>query len=181
MSICPDNKEALEAYVEWIKARWNVTVHKSTVSRILKDSHKRLNEDITNPNSKRHKSVKFSELEQALMEFILTYQHRTILSDAIIIDKAKLFAERLQIPESKLQFSSGWLYKFKERNGIRLRRLYGEAVRMPLLKIFHYCMRNCQDKIYNMDKTGLFYWLEPDRSLATTRLSGQKRIKNVCL
>jgi len=42
-----DNKEVLEAYVEWIKARWNVTVHKSTVSRILKDSHKRLNEDIT--------------------------------------------------------------------------------------------------------------------------------------
>jgi transposase len=31
-----DNKEALEACVEWIKARWNVTVHKSTVSRILK-------------------------------------------------------------------------------------------------------------------------------------------------
>ena len=58
--------------------------HKSTVSRILKDSHKRLNEDITNPNSKRHKSVKFPELEQTLMEFILTYQHRTILSDAII-------------------------------------------------------------------------------------------------
>ena len=101
--------------------------HKSTVSRILKDSHKHLNEDITNPNSKRHKSVKFPELEQALMEFILTYQHRTILSDAIIIDKAKLFAERLQIPESKLQFSSGWLYKFKEWNGIQLQKLHGEA------------------------------------------------------
>ena len=70
-----DNKEALETYVEWIKAKWNVTVHKSTVSRILKDSHKRLAEDIINPSSKRHKPVKFPELERALMEFILTYQH----------------------------------------------------------------------------------------------------------
>src|SRR5438128_5185627 len=79
-----DHKEALEAYVDWIKAKWNVTVHKSTVSRILKGSDKRLSEEITNPDSKRHKSVNFPELERALREFILTYQHQTILSDAII-------------------------------------------------------------------------------------------------
>ena len=57
-----DNKAALEAYVNWIKVKWNVTIHKSTVSRILKDSHKRLNEDIANPDSKRHKSVNFLNL-----------------------------------------------------------------------------------------------------------------------
>jgi len=137
-----------------------------------------------NPNSKRHKSVKFPELEQALMEFILTYQHRTILSDAIIIDKAKLFAERLQISESKLQFSSGWLYKFEERNGIQLRKLHGEAGSsdqndiieiLPLLR--EKLSRFPLDRIYNMDETGLFYRLEPDRSLATTRLSGRKKNK----
>jgi len=179
-----DNKAALEAYVNWIKVKWNVTVHKSTVSRILKDSHKRLNEDIANPDSKRHKSVKFPELERALMEFILTYQHRTILSDAIIIAKAKLFAERLQIPESKLQFSSGWLQKFKERNGIQLRKLHGEASssdqnaiieNLPSLR--EKLSRFPLDRIYNMDETGLFYRLEPDRSLATTRLSGRKKNK----
>ena len=101
------------------------------------------------------------------MEFILTYQHRTILSDAIIIDKAKLFAERLQISESKLQFSSGWLYKFKERNGIQLRKLHGEAGSsnqnaiieiLPLLR--EKLSRFPLDRIYNMDETGLFYRLE---------------------
>jgi hypothetical protein len=120
------------------------------------------------------------------MEFILTYQHRTILSDAIIITKAKLFAERLQTPESKLQFSSGWLQKFKERNGIQLRKLHGEASssdqnaiieNLPSLR--EKLSRFPLDRIYNMDETGLFYRLEPDRSLATARLPERKRIKNV--
>ena len=30
-----DNKEVLEAYVEWIKGRWNVTVHKSTILKTV--------------------------------------------------------------------------------------------------------------------------------------------------
>ena len=159
--------------------------HKSTVSRILKDSDKRLNEDITNPNSKRHKSVKFPELEQALMEFILTYQHRTILSDAIIIDKAKLFAERLQIPENKLQFSSGWLYKFKERNGIRLRRLYGEASssdqntiieNLPLLR--EKLSRFPLNRIYNMD---CFIGWNPIDHWRQHVSRDEKKIKNVYL
>ena len=122
------------------------------------------------------------------MEFILTYQHRTILSDAIIIDKAKLFAERLQISESKLQFSSGWLYKFKERNGIQLRKLHGEAGSsdqndiieiLPLLR--EKLSRFPLDRIYNMDETGLFYRLEPDRSLQRHVFRDVKRVKNVFL
>jgi len=54
-----------------------------------------------------------------LKEFVLNYQHQTILSDAILIEKAKMIAEGLGIPQNALQFSSGWLHKFKDRNGIR--------------------------------------------------------------
>jgi hypothetical protein len=92
-----DNRQTLKEYVNWVKVNWNVTIHESTISRILKSSDKRLNEDVTSPDTKRHKPVKFPELELALREFVLTYQHRTILNDAIIIEKAKLFANSLKM------------------------------------------------------------------------------------
>ncbi|CAG8805148.1 24248_t:CDS:2, partial [Cetraspora pellucida] len=49
--------------------------------------------------AKRHRTVTVPELELALKEFILIYQHRTILSDAIMIEKAKLLADELGLYE----------------------------------------------------------------------------------
>ncbi|CAG8826511.1 15278_t:CDS:2, partial [Racocetra persica] len=46
-------------------------------------------------------TITVSELELALKEFILIYQHRTILSDAMMIKKAKLLADELGVPEGK--------------------------------------------------------------------------------
>ncbi len=86
------------------------------------------------------------------------------------------------IPEGTLAFSPGWLYKFKKRNGIKERKLQGEessadlnaiTEALPLLK--DKCTRYPPERIYNMDETGLFYRLEPDRTLATQRLSGCKK------
>jgi len=82
----------------------------------------------------------------------------------MLIEKARKLASELEIPRDALQFSSGWLQKFKDRNGIRLRKLEGEAMSadenaisnaLPLLRerFSNYSL----DKIYNMDETGLFY------------------------
>ena len=38
-----------------------------------------------------------------------------------------MIANGLDIPQDALQFSSGWLHKFKDRNGIRQWKLGGEA------------------------------------------------------
>ena len=38
-----------------------------------------------------------------------------------------MIADKLDIPWDVLQFSLRWLYKFKERNRIRQRKLEGEA------------------------------------------------------
>ena len=100
-----------------------VRVDKSTIIRILKSSNKRLTTKIIHPEQKQNKLVTFSELELALKEFILNYQHQTILSDAILIEKAKLLANGLEILEEALKFSSGWLHGFKKRNGIRQEKL----------------------------------------------------------
>ena len=83
-----------------------------------------------------------------------------------------------------MQFSSGWLHKFKERNGIRLRKLHGEAssinqdvVIESRLSLQEKMSSYPAERIYNMDETGLFYRLEPDTLLATLRLSGRKKDK----
>ena len=63
----------------------------------------RLASEVVNPATKCHKAVVVPELELALKEFVLTYQHRVILSDALLIEKAKLLANELEVPEGTLQ------------------------------------------------------------------------------
>ncbi len=97
-------------------------------------------------------------------EFVLIYQHKAILSDAILVEKAKKIAMGLGVPEGTLAFSTGWLGKFKNRNGIHQIKLHGEASSadlaaisdaLPLLK--SKCEHYPPERIYNMDETGLFY------------------------
>lgn len=107
-------------------------MNESTITRILQKNDEILNTEISNPEAKRHKSVTFPELELALKEFILIYQSKTILSDALIIEKAKQLADRLGIPNGTLSFSPGWLQKFKDRNGIRQQKLHGEVFSLML-------------------------------------------------
>jgi hypothetical protein len=178
------HKMTRKEYVNWIEQQWAVRVDESTVTRILQKSEDILNTEIIRPNAKRHKPVTVPELELALKEFILTYQDKAILSEAILIEKAKQLAVGLEVPDETLKFSAGWLQKFKERNRIRQQRLHGEASSvdsaaiadaLPLLR--SKCENYPLERIYNMDETGLFYRLEPDRSLATQRLSGRKKDK----
>jgi hypothetical protein len=161
-----NNKKTRRQYVDWVEEQWGVRVDESTISRILKTLEKRLSTEVQNAEAKRHKSVTVPELELALKEFVLNYQHKTALSDAMLIEKAKLFANGFGVQDS-LQFSHGWLQKFKERNGIHQQKLQGEAASadqaaiitaLPLLK--EKCAEYPLERIYNMDETGLFYRYE---------------------
>ncbi|CAB5367237.1 unnamed protein product [Rhizophagus irregularis] len=127
-------------------------------------AQKRLSSETISPNTKRHKLVTYPELEFALKEFVLTYQYRTVLSDALLIEKARMIADGLDIPRDALQFFSEWLHKFKDRNGIHQQKLDGEALStdeaaiadaLPLLR--ERCFNYPFERIYNMDETGLFY------------------------
>jgi len=158
------NKLTRKQYVDWVKQKWKVRVDESTITRILQTQNKRLSSELITPEHKRNRSVMYPELELALKEFVLRYQHQTILSDAILIEKAKLLASELEIPEDALQFSSGWLQGFKKRNGIHQEKLHGEAASsdqtaideaLPLLR--NKCANYPLERIYNMDETGLFY------------------------
>ncbi|CAB5373718.1 unnamed protein product [Rhizophagus irregularis] len=48
------------------------------------------------------------------------------------------------------------------------------AIANALLLLRELCFNYPPERIYNMDETGLFYRLEPDRILATKRLAGRK-------
>jgi hypothetical protein len=98
-----NNKRTRSQYVNWIEQKWGLKVDESTITRILQTKDKRLTTEVIKPDAKRHKGVIVPELEFALKEFVLTYQHRTILSDALLIEKAKLLADELQVPQGTLQ------------------------------------------------------------------------------
>ena len=68
-----DNKRTRAQYVNWIEEKWSVRVNESTITRILQTAEERLGSETINPNSKRHKSVTYPELELALKEFVLNY------------------------------------------------------------------------------------------------------------
>jgi len=64
----------------------------------LQTKDKRLITEVIKSDAKYHKGVIVPKLELAFKEFVLTYQHRTILSDTLLIEKAKLLADELQVP-----------------------------------------------------------------------------------
>jgi hypothetical protein len=98
-----NNKKTRTQYVDWIEQKWGFRVNESTITRILQSKEKRLTTEITKPEAKRHKPVTVPVLELALKEFVLCYQHKTILSDAILIEKAKILASELGVPQGTLQ------------------------------------------------------------------------------
>ncbi|CAG8750940.1 18233_t:CDS:2, partial [Racocetra persica] len=48
-----------------------------------------LNSEIFNSDIKHHRAVIYSELDFMLKEFVLIYQNKMILSDALLVEKAK--------------------------------------------------------------------------------------------
>ena len=106
------------------------------------------------------------------------------LTDLLIKEKARIFAQAFNIPESNLTFSNGWLEKFKKRNHIQRYRAHGEAGSAPLeslseerMKLRRLLGRFTLDRIYNIDETGLFYRMLPNQTLSTHPIAGQKKDK----
>lgn len=97
--------------------------------------------------------------------------------------KSAQFSEELGLLEFKN--STGWLSKFKQRNGYKIRKLYGEMkTNEPvdiqecldiILKKFDVYS---EDNIYNLDETGLFYKLIPSKTFCKTAKPGYKNFKD---
>ena len=112
------------------------------------------------------------------------------LSGEAIKQVAILFYDKLNVPaEERLQLSEGWLYKFKQRQKLKLVHFHGEAasataeaVKAERSRIAALITTFCEEgysfnDIYNMDETALFYAATPDQGLAREARSGKKQSK----
>src|SRR4051794_13530505 len=140
----------------------NLNIERSTVSKILSQSDrwKTIN-DKYSAQIFRHREVKFPVLEQVMSLWVENVTAGgVILTDLLIKEKAKTFAEAFNIQENELVFSNGWLYKFKQRNNIRRYHIHGESESAPLAslpeertKLQQLLSRYTLDQIYNIDET----------------------------
>ena len=84
----------------------------------------------------------------------------------------------------KIHLSSGWLYKFKNRNSFKRYRLFGESgdvnievIISELPKLRETVSEYSINHVFNADEFGLFYKLAPDSSTAPSRISRRKKKK----
>ncbi|KAI0373755.1 CenpB-DNA-bind-domain-containing protein [Pilatotrama ljubarskyi] len=96
-------------------------VERSTVSKILKQRHRwlavSLDEDV---QIAKLRPSKFPELEHRLAEWVKTVsKNGTVLSDALLRQRAREIGDEQGYTPDKFKASSGWLENFKHRHGIR--------------------------------------------------------------
>jgi hypothetical protein len=164
-----------------------LNIHRSTVTKILSQSEK-WSSALDIEGSKeiyKHKGVKFPELDRAMCLWVESVTTGgVILTDSLIKEKARFFANAFNIQEDKLIFSNGWLDSFKRRNNIRRYRIHGESGSAPIaslpeerMKLRQLLSRYTLDKIYNIDETGLYYRMSPNQTLSTKPVRGEKKDK----
>jgi Tc5 transposase DNA-binding domain len=147
----------------WVKTTFGLDVHSTTIGRLLK----RKGDLERDSSTKRLRAVQYPDLDNSMHEWVIRYQAHVILTDAILIEKARHFARLLNIPEDQFKSSAGWLEKFKKRHRIVKVKWHGEeasadhlAADAAIPELKELLIEYSKDDIYNMDETGLFYRCE---------------------
>ncbi|KAF2125770.1 CenpB-DNA-bind-domain-containing protein [Dothidotthia symphoricarpi CBS 119687] len=93
-------------------------VERSTVSKVLRQKEKYLYQDDGSRSPIKRSKGKFPDIERALANWARNHQRQGLpLTDAIIRDKARFFAQTVGNSESHLKANStSWLEKFKQKN-----------------------------------------------------------------
>ncbi|XP_006002184.1 tigger transposable element-derived protein 4-like [Latimeria chalumnae] len=129
--------------------------------------------DTFSVNQKRMWTSTHSDIENCLLAWLRQARAQSILvSGPILTEKANQFAAQLGV--ENFECTNGWLEHFKARHGISSRLVCGEANSAPQLLINEWksmtlvailAQYELRD-IYNADKTGLFWQLLLNRTLA---------------
>ncbi|KAI1000312.1 hypothetical protein K3495_g7883, partial [Podosphaera aphanis] len=175
------------ALAEWAKQEFSLQKPptQGTISNILKKEKEFEALGPSCHHAKRARTVKCSELDQALAEWVLQCQARRVaLSTELIKAKGAKFVELLGI-ENPPSFSNGWIEKFKDRYQFKGFKSHGESgsadttaieEALPRLQeqLSHFALKD----IYNMDETGLFFRMAPDKTIAKRQIEGSKKDKS---
>ncbi|KAI5116181.1 hypothetical protein M0805_002680 [Coniferiporia weirii] len=162
------------------------TLNQSTISIIFRNKEKlraMKKDDPTQLVYKRPRVVKFPQLEDALQTWVFQALACNVrVTGAVLKAKAGHFADLFGIPEDqRLSLSNGWVDSFKQRYMLGQIKFFGEAASVSLEGVATAQVRMQEllsgydrHDIYNMDETGLYYRMPPDRALAHKQLSGAK-------
>ena len=125
------------------------------------------------PKRKNNKTGSFDEIENAILKWFSNAREQGApISGPVLLKKANDFAEMLGITNFKA--STGWLERFKERNGITFKKVCGESKSVDKTstdmtewgnRLRQLLDQYSPDDIYNADETGVFYRLLPDKTL----------------
>lgn len=126
---------------------------------------------------KRFRAPTFPDVEEALFLWFKDARSRNLpVSGAVLEQKANSLAFLLGHEDFKA--TSGWISRFKERRDIVCLQLSGEASSVPdetldawFVKSQPIINRYAERDVYNMDETGLFFKMLPERTLA---MKGEK-------
>jgi hypothetical protein len=155
--------------IKWLEDNHNIKVSQATISTTLKRSAEILakSDNETNLNAKRQRTVKYSEMESALVKWFRANQERANVNGELVRESAMKILDRLYPRHEPFKFSSGRLEAFKSRHGIKSYHRFGESgsVDMAALTNTLPAIRDVLDKyawkdIYNMDEIGLFYRMQ---------------------
>ena len=170
-----------EELKNWFNQNYKSSITMSTVTKILKNVS--IGSNNGNLRFKKSRSPRFPLLEKNLFEWFLRNENVITITDAVLIEMEKQFKDKMGI-ESDIIFNNGWVRRFKLKNNISLRRYEGEAssanvpaINIELPKIKNEIKKYNLDYVFNFDECALFYRLEPDKTLATKRLSWRKKNK----
>jgi hypothetical protein len=173
---------------QFFNTKYNeLNIDRSTVSKIWQSREKWLAflPNLQTSFTFRNRSVQFPELDKALQFWTSQAVAAGLpLSDMILQQKALEFAQMLNIGEDKIKFSNGWVWRFKERNGLKRVKFSGEANSAPIeslpeerVRLRSILARYDKEDIYNADETGLFFRMEPNQTLSTGAISGRKMVR----
>ncbi|CAG8751454.1 4624_t:CDS:2, partial [Ambispora leptoticha] len=168
---------------EWAKDEFKLAKApgQSTISDILKRKDEFNKMSSADLGIKKRRIIMFPELDTALANWVLQCEHRAVrLNGDMIKAKGKRLADLMGISESdQPEFSNGWLQAFQERHNFRHFKLHGESgsadvavINLKLPDIINTTNQYSLCDIYNMDETGLFYAMAPDRTIASRQIEG---------
>jgi hypothetical protein len=126
---------------------------------------------------KTGKELTFSQLETVLFTCYQQARASNISIDGTTLrEKAKIIAAQPNI--DNFSASNGWVSRFKDRHGLVFKKLAGESAEVSVqstdawLESLPSLLGGYEPRdIYNADKTGLFFKVLPDRTLAYKRES----------
>ncbi|CAB4413281.1 unnamed protein product [Rhizophagus irregularis] len=160
-------------------------IKQNTVSDILKNKDKWLLLDLDSEESKkqRERPVQFPEVEEAMTLWVTNaLEADLVINTDILREKAEFFARSFEVNNFKA--SNGWISNFKKRHNMKEYVKWGEAASAPLetlneerQKLREIIKDYDLNDVFNCDETGLYWDLEPSKTLARGPLSGKKKSK----